>query len=56
MDALITRCLQPDPEARFQTSDELGEALDALDEHGNLKPIPLPVKPRSNGCSPPRPS
>ena len=47
VDALIIRCLQADPEARFQTSDELGEALDTLDEHGNLKPIPLPPK-RSN--------
>ena len=48
VDAIIARCLQPDPEARYQTSDELGEALDALDEHGNLRPIPVPVKPRSN--------
>jgi serine/threonine protein kinase/tetratricopeptide (TPR) repeat protein len=49
IDAVIARCLQTDPEARYQSSDELGEALDALDEHGNLKPIPVPVKPRSNG-------
>jgi eukaryotic-like serine/threonine-protein kinase len=47
IDAIITKCLQADPAARFQTSDELGAALDALDEQGNPKPIITPVKPRS---------
>jgi tetratricopeptide (TPR) repeat protein/tRNA A-37 threonylcarbamoyl transferase component Bud32 len=40
IDEIINRCLDPDPEARFQTSAELKEALDRLDDEGH----PLPVK------------
>ena len=42
VDALVSRCLQPDPAARFQTTKELVAALGRLDENG--KPIPLPVQ------------
>ncbi len=40
IEALISRCLTPDPAARFQTSAELVAELDRLDEHGN----PLPIR------------
>ncbi len=38
VERVITRCLQVDPDHRFQTSAELLAALDELDESGNLKP------------------
>ncbi len=38
LDALITKCLQPDPAARFQTTQDLLSALKALDDEG--KPLP----------------
>jgi eukaryotic-like serine/threonine-protein kinase len=34
LDGIITRCLQPEPAARFQTSAELAAALAALDAEG----------------------
>jgi tetratricopeptide (TPR) repeat protein/tRNA A-37 threonylcarbamoyl transferase component Bud32 len=34
LDALITKCLQPDPASRPQTSADLAEMLDRLDDHG----------------------
>jgi len=40
IDAIISRCLDPDPKNRFQTSAELEEALNRLDSEGQ----PLPVK------------
>jgi serine/threonine protein kinase/tetratricopeptide (TPR) repeat protein len=40
IDRLISRCLQPDPADRFQTSAELVAELDRLDEDGE----PIPVK------------
>ena len=40
IDAIVSRCLDPDPDARFQTSAELEAALDRLDDEGH----PLPVK------------
>ncbi|HSN55502.1 MAG TPA: serine/threonine-protein kinase, partial [Candidatus Sulfomarinibacteraceae bacterium] len=40
LDAIICKCLEPDPEARFQSSADLQEALDRLDDKGE----PLPVK------------
>jgi Tfp pilus assembly protein PilF len=43
VDAVIARCLEPDPEKRFQTSAELAAALDALDADGGTRPIPKPV-------------
>ena len=45
LDALVVRCVQPDPADRFQTSAELGEALAALDDNGYLRPIAKPVSP-----------
>jgi tetratricopeptide (TPR) repeat protein len=39
VDALVHRCLQPDPAARFQTTAEFEAALAALDAHGR------PVRP-----------
>ena len=46
-DALVTRCVEPDPEKRFQTTAELVAALDRLDDNGKLKPkkrvVALPV-------------
>ena len=39
IDALISRCVQPDAAARFQTSAALVAELDRLDENGN--PIPI---------------
>ena len=40
IDEIISRCLDPDPDARFQTSAELEQALDRLDDQGH----PIPVK------------
>jgi tetratricopeptide (TPR) repeat protein len=40
LDALVTRCLQPGADARFQTSAEVVAALDRLDSSGR----PLPDK------------
>ena len=39
LDALISRCLVPDPAARYQTTAELAAGLDRLDEKGELIPI-----------------
>jgi tetratricopeptide (TPR) repeat protein len=40
LNALVAKCVEPDPANRFQTSAELAQALAALDEHGNLRPLP----------------
>jgi serine/threonine protein kinase/tetratricopeptide (TPR) repeat protein len=40
LDRIITRCIQPDPAARFQTSAELSDALAKLDDRGELIPEP----------------
>jgi len=40
LDAIIARCTAPDPAKRFQTSAELGAALDLLDDEGNPRPAP----------------
>src|SRR5262249_3787535 len=42
VDQIVSRCLEPDPAKRFQTSAELDAALVALDDEG--KPIPVPVR------------
>jgi serine/threonine protein kinase/tetratricopeptide (TPR) repeat protein len=42
MEEIINRCLQPDAAARFQTTSELLDALNRLDENG--VPLPLPVQ------------
>jgi tetratricopeptide (TPR) repeat protein len=39
LDAVVTRCLERDPAARFQTTAELVAALGALDDAGELIPI-----------------
>ena len=36
---LVSRCLAPDPNERFATTEALAEALSRLDAHGNLIPI-----------------
>jgi tetratricopeptide (TPR) repeat protein/tRNA A-37 threonylcarbamoyl transferase component Bud32 len=35
LDAIVTRCVQPDPAARYQTSADLAAALDELDADGH---------------------
>ena len=42
LDALVSRCLEPDPDKRFQTSQELAAALALLDDEG----VPIPIPPR----------
>lgn len=47
LDALVARCVEPDPADRFQTSAELAAALQTLDGNGHLHPsvvskAPLP--------------
>jgi tetratricopeptide (TPR) repeat protein/predicted Ser/Thr protein kinase len=39
LDAVVARCLERDPAARYQTSNELVAALDQLDENGELIPV-----------------
>ena len=39
LNALISRCLQPDPAKRYQTTQAMARDLDRLDEHGQLIPI-----------------
>src|SRR5688572_20856940 len=39
VEEFITRCLQPDPAASFQTSAEVAAALDLLDARGELIPV-----------------
>ena len=46
LDAVVTRCLDRDPAARYQTSAELVAALDRLDENGELIPIKRVVRHR----------
>jgi serine/threonine protein kinase/tetratricopeptide (TPR) repeat protein len=38
LDALVAKCVEPDPANRFQTTAELVAALDRLDDNGKLKP------------------
>src|SRR3954469_3742630 len=42
VDEIIARCLEPDPDQRFQSTGAIAEALAALDDHGN--PIPIPPR------------
>ena len=39
LDRIITKCIQPDPEARYATTAELVAEIDKLDENG--KPLPM---------------
>src|SRR3954471_22117743 len=43
LDALIAKCVEPDPAHRFQTSAELAAALATLDADGTLRPVPKGV-------------
>ena len=40
LERIVTRCIQPDPAARYATTEELAADLDRLDEHGQLRPLP----------------
>jgi serine/threonine protein kinase/tetratricopeptide (TPR) repeat protein len=40
LERIVTRCIQPDPAARYATTAELAADLDRLDEHGHLRPLP----------------
>jgi eukaryotic-like serine/threonine-protein kinase len=40
VDRIISRCLHPDPAARYQTTRELLADLTAIDDEGNLIPVP----------------
>src|SRR5262249_25953053 len=42
VDELVGRCIEPDADKRFQTSEELATALTALDDEG--VPIPIPAR------------
>lgn len=37
---VVSRCLEPDPAARYQTTEELAGVLDRLDENG----VPIPIR------------
>jgi eukaryotic-like serine/threonine-protein kinase len=39
LDKLVTRCIEPDADKRFQTAAELVAALDRLDDNGKLRPV-----------------
>ena len=39
LDRIVTRCIQPDPDARYATTAELVAEIDTLDENG--KPLPM---------------
>ncbi len=39
---IIARCLEPDPDKRFQTSEDVSAALALLDDNG----VPIPIPPR----------
>ena len=46
LDSLVSRCLQPDPENRYQTTKELASVLDRLDDAGEPIPEPRRFTPR----------
>jgi tetratricopeptide (TPR) repeat protein len=46
LDALVMKCVALDPAARFQTTSELVSALAALDDAGELIPIPTKISKR----------
>ena len=48
LDALVTRCLQPDPAARYQTSAELLKDLERVAEAGRGEDVPRePERPQA---------
>ena len=46
LDSLVTRCIERDPAVRFATTAELVAALAALDDAGELLPIPARISKR----------
>ncbi len=40
LERIVARCIQPDPGARYATTEELAADLDRLDELGQLRPLP----------------
>jgi eukaryotic-like serine/threonine-protein kinase len=46
LEALVMRCIERDPAARFQTTTELCAALAALDDAGEVIPIPARISKR----------
>jgi tetratricopeptide (TPR) repeat protein/tRNA A-37 threonylcarbamoyl transferase component Bud32 len=46
VDQIITRCLEPDPDDRFQTTAELLAALDRIDDQGELLPVTRILTPK----------
>jgi tetratricopeptide (TPR) repeat protein len=57
LEAIVSRCLEPDPSARFQTTRELAIALDSLDADGQARPgtVGLPVRPAVSDAPPAEP-
>jgi tetratricopeptide (TPR) repeat protein len=43
LDAIVSRCLEPDAARRFQRTSELAAALDALDDHGSAPAAARPL-------------
>ena len=50
LDALVTKCVEPDPAKRYQTTAELVAALDLLDDNGKLKPKKRVGRDAARGC------
>src|SRR5439155_10803696 len=51
VDRLIARCVEPDREKRYQTTEELAADLDRLDENGVPIPEPRRLTPRMVAAS-----
>jgi len=52
VEQLVSRCLQPEPANRFQTTAELGAALDRLDDDGHLRVAAQPATARARWMMP----
>ena len=46
IDRFVSRCLEPDPANRYQTTKELAEEIASLDENGE----PIPIKRGASTC------
>jgi serine/threonine protein kinase/Flp pilus assembly protein TadD len=44
LDQLITKCAEPDAAKRFQTTSELVEALERLDDNGKVRPVKRTIR------------